>query len=210
MPKTQIWVPPTTDITIVFPKTGSRFYSEYYSPDLTDHRLSREDIAQFMQKIDNIRLNPEDSRRENRCTLYLLIAWLLEYVTKKLLCYLGILDEDQGQTYMWIAVIFSCMISCCFFGHIEENQKDAIRKMVGEENQILKNKGLRWNLPNEFPAWIELCKDYKNQNYINQPANQELRPSSSDQDLEKQIQSQTTKISSQDNFVPLSEDQDEN
>jgi len=214
MPRTQTWIPPTTDITLVFPKTDGKFYTDYYTPTLTGNRLSLEDTAQFMKKVDAIRFNPEDSRLEGQVVKYLVLCWFLEYAFAHLFSYLGILNEDQAKTYMWTAIVITFVMGACFNGHIDQKQKEAIQKMVDEQNETLKSKGLRWNLPSEFPAWIELCKDYKNQ-----PANQELASSNStktsSQDLEKQAQSQqnlgkVSNVQSQnENYIPLYEEEND-
>jgi len=39
----------------------------------------------------------------------------------------------------------------------------SFEEQINEFNEILRGRGLRWNLPSQFPNSIELCKDYNNQ-----------------------------------------------
>jgi len=61
--------------------------------------------------------------------------------------------------------------------------KNGCQEILDQQNRILQGRGLKWRLPEEFPDWIELCKDENNHNFIRPQSEREP-----ENDIEEGIQ----------------------
>jgi len=59
-----------------------------------------------------------------------------------------------------VSLIFGGIYRCYnYISGLELGLKDEARSIVNKYNEMLKNKGLRWNVSRQFPAFIELIVD---------------------------------------------------
>ena len=164
-------VPPTTLTTIIFPfdHTEKSFDSGFYTPGLTDGRTSMEEITNILKEVATTR-NTISTKIWPTSFCFLItflgsiaaftcsmIAWsdvMVDFIALSIISFLAVLIA--------IFVLFLVQISKI------TNEVKAECKMVAEKhNQIFASRGLRWNIPRDFPTWIELCKDYRTGNRNN-------------------------------------------
>jgi len=163
------FIPPTTAYTIIFPfdANDKNFDSSFYSPDLTNGKLSQEEVYQTLKEVEAERADVRNK--------FVPIARNLFILTQ--LCLLGMLliaflspEESVNVTSYIILGLLGA-----FFGAIgilvykfvmhKKEMKLKCRNVIDKHNQSFASKGLRWHIPSMFPKWIELWKDYQIQGF---------------------------------------------
>ncbi len=176
-------IPLATPNTIIFPSSGQKFDSAFYSPALTDKRLSFEEINEFLTELETVRAQTASKLpSDNFCwkfTLYFDIFLLM--------CGLALLFLKRPNF-----IIFLILAALYLIVHLAEYGVNKLREarnqrvrnelrtkcevIVRRYNQNLAARGLRWCLPALFPRWVELWKDY-NQNQGQENSNVYIPPS---------------------------------
>jgi len=156
-------VPLTSDEVLVFPYDQcicrmSFLKTNYYS-GMTDNRASLEYVKSVLAQADAI-CRPRLAG-PRWFTLSLTIAnlfWVISFI----------LINNYYESFMKVFyVIFALVIVSLFL--YKRRAHDAGNKMqevVDIENAKLKEVGLRWKVPSDFPIWIELHKLYKEHEII--------------------------------------------
>ncbi len=154
-------IPPSTATkTIIFPfsKASDRFYTDFYLSDLTDGQLSPGDVTQFLSIIDH---------EHSDFIIKQVVVWCCYFLTLMAVSYvsfhflLGFLEGYQFMIFGWILIFGWNFGGKLIEKRITKDFKARCQKIVNKQNRMLRMKGLRWKLPEEFPTWIELCKDKK-------------------------------------------------
>lgn len=183
------WIPPTTAETIVFPfkEELKTFSTDFYSPDMMDDQVSLQEINQFVSQIEaefklyeqrktelEEQLKMDRESFEDQCCQIILNILLfysslfffaffpkifpkLEALFPTFFCliHLAIFKEQKRE---------SSLSSYPSFETLFDQMKKKCQEIADEHNKILRNRGLKWSIPLQFPYWIELNKDMEKQN----------------------------------------------
>ncbi len=206
-------IPATTELIIIFPAQRFlfskiyRFTQDFYSPDMVDGRVSSKEMTSFLIQINEFLRRPIE---ESFKISYSLLLWLCFELFGLFYIYNHLPNLLTTLTIVIIAAIsvILCIILYIIEFHNEEKKinmqiKNGCQEILDQHNRILRGRGLRWRLPEEFPDWIELCKDDKNNNLSSQQSEREPeeRKEYSDQDHQKKMKKQM--------YVPLPEANEE-
>ena len=177
---TAIAMPPTTSHVVVFPfkSADKKFDSSFYTPALTDGRVPFEEITQFLAEIEAQKPTAQSNASPWRLValLFLFILWTFRFVVQSKM------DSDMIP-YVFLVVIVLVLVIIFILvvtskrGVNEPRPK--CQAIVDKYNQNLASRGLRWYLPVSFPKWVELWKDYpqnQNQGVVLPPVNQQPYP----------------------------------
>ena len=180
-------IPPTTEATIVFPAqfftlpTMSKrsrnyiFSSDFYSSEMTDERVSREEVQDFISEV-NISYRKTLKSYTGEIPQKVVVLPVYLYMSSFiLLAGISIHFPDLIGEEMFSLLAFALWAICSTFmfvrfRRLKNKQNTQIRagcqKVVDKYNQALRNRGLRWHLSEKFPLWIELCKDYSSRTQL--------------------------------------------
>ena len=61
------------------------------------------------------------------------------------------------------ALIFIIIYLVIYLVRNNKKSKDAVKALIDRVNPNFTNRGVRWHLPQHYPRWIELWKDYVGQ-----------------------------------------------
>ena len=166
MEDTEDQAPPSITFSLI--KESLRYHQDFYSPDLTDNRASPDRVDLCLSKIEFELQSSYPKQKGLQCCLpfvYLVMFLLIVGIRK-------VFDYIFGQITLIemgiIMILYGILIFLCshFANLYMYNQiKAKCQLIVDEQNEILKQRGLRWDLPKEFPELIELYKDYKSPTY---------------------------------------------
>jgi len=171
-----IAMPPTTDLSVVFPydKSNNRFDRTFYSPALTDGRMSSDQLNKFLSKVERI-MKKKMKSISIVIGIYTFLALIGFAGLFCLICDSDSVDDDELDDLFCAMMWYFCSIlfGGLFLKLCLRNRQRKVRKSI--QNHINRNspafaaQGLRWNVPLHFPQWIELWKDYKYQPVYVQP-----------------------------------------
>jgi len=160
-------IPSTNSRTIIFPHScmDDGFESEYYSQTLTNGRATPEEIKKVLDDANKPRLTLKNKFKFFTCGFFLIIA--LSFAS---LVSLFVWD-NKNDMFIWyvsggITALFTIMITgiyVLFKYHCRSSIKckEAAKAIIDDYNEtVYRKRALRWVVPQEFPAWIELWKDY--------------------------------------------------
>lgn len=154
-----------TDSTIIFRYENSlkSFDTRAYSPVLTDGRLGLNEVQQTLQDVKELQ-QPYTQR---------IIKGLWFYLLFNLICisayvYVIVDSTEYGDSDDVISaiIIYSVLVSVSvitFIVYVVRLRRKCLKivqVVLDNYNQYLVGRGLRWNLPKQFPRWIELKKEY--------------------------------------------------
>jgi len=161
-------IPSTNSRTIIFPHScmDDGFDSEYYSQTLTNGRATPEDIKKVLMDVNKPRLSLKNRFKIFACGFFFLIA--LSFAS---LASLFIWDVPNDDMFIWyvsggITALFAFMLTgiyVLFKYHCRCSIKckEAAKVIINDWNEtVYRKRGLRWVVPDAFPAWMELWKDY--------------------------------------------------
>ncbi len=180
---TPFGVPSTTESMIIFPIQRYKYFThfedfqncgfsqDFYSPETTHGRISREEIQDFLSEVNDklqkpLKKEPKSEPKTNFLLfkLYISFAFLVLYLSTH---FLHAFESPLG--FIMTLILFSpALIEVDEYtkrqdckNSYSENRKTRCQEIVEKYNETLQSRELRWHLPEEFPSWIELCKDYK-------------------------------------------------
>ena len=168
--------PLSTSKTLVFPfdKEENTFSSE---PDLTDFDISFEEINQFIYQIDteyeNHKQSEEKDNSDSICIFFFNIAsfYLTSFCLPRFFPnYKSHYSLQKGSVELELTfpLIFTFSLMKVWMWlwpswkaetYSFDEMRGQCQGIVDEHNMILRSRGLKWNIPLEFPGWIELTKD---------------------------------------------------
>jgi len=166
------YLPPTTEETIIIPFNAFTFEFDttVYNPSLTDHRLANKELKRFLSGINHILQEHkkkiyQDNNLRNTCAFLLLLivgaitnAVLIPATGKIELLGVGLGIIFLGMVFWLINLIKQARRAKRIRGEARKATLDYIQS----KKEIFDEKGLRWEIPERFPNWIELWKDYVN------------------------------------------------
>lgn len=161
-----------TEEKITFNLMRGRYSKDFYLPQMTDERISHEEMYQMISKINADLRRP--FRRLNPMGFAFCGAFYVVF-----LIWLKIFEsipEMWAFLFGFALFLILLVIPVGIFIWVDSRFQETFKvkytadfqRYIRELNENLKSRGLRWSLPNEFPDSIELCKDYMNQNLSSQ------------------------------------------
>mgnify|MGYP003578384969 CR=1 FL=1 len=132
---------------------------KFYSPNLTDGRATFMEINQVLTAVNAIR--QADTKRIRR-RIGIILAY--ELICILLYCLHRSKNSEFLLQYVFIYVIFglSGVAAFAFFQIKNERVlKQTVANLFQTECHFFASKGLRWNIPDSFPRWLELHKNYR-------------------------------------------------
>jgi len=165
-----IQVPKETKTMLVFPWSTSlkKFERKTYEPTQTNGKASKEEVDDFLSIMDQI-VN-ERSQSDMFDAAVNLLKWGIPFAT--ILCMIEGSLKPQINSLLLLA--FFWVISWQIAGFLQKQKKksksekikqsliQALKeKSLEERYKIFGKKKLRWKIPQYFPKWIELHKDYE-------------------------------------------------
>jgi len=171
----------TTESTIIFPlhHDNKQFNSRLYTLALTNGRASNREIDTALADIMTAGNDPSNKKRWSRLSCFGFLLLLVVSILQ--LCGICVLvhkireiDSDDpseadplvlGAIFLGIGLFVSVIFCVVVCFQKTDSSMIKIRKrcqdVIDEHNKALIKKGLRWHMPEEFPDWVELWKDYK-------------------------------------------------
>jgi len=160
-------VPQTTPYTIMFSedKQSKTYDSSFYNTTLTEGRATSEEVSQVLKEINAMRrpLIKKTSLILFSFVVSLVIVIGLFVIFSVFLMASHPLISDYGLIFSVILLLISLGFFTLSFRRNQQDCRKAAAVIVSKYNIIFASKGLRWQLPAEFPRWIELWKDYLGQ-----------------------------------------------
>ncbi len=171
----KVVVPSSTQKIIIFPvdRVKGQFDINLYDPAMTTGRISREEIAQFLQEIDPM-VKPIFSsdmntflKRYQKAYPFLVAVVVIVFI---LAMALGI---SKGIFYtffiaaatfvtLFLSLISVSIINCIHGAGIKrkiEESKTKIMPLIIAKNPEFKRNGYYWVAPHQFPYWLALWVD---------------------------------------------------
>ena len=164
-------IPPTTDTVIVFSLNPSQqlFDSGFYHPAITHGRSPAEEIHKVLADIAAARKPFADKLKTITCIYtFIVILAAVGYVVTRFI--------PGGTELIFIRLIAFFLILILLSTWLKGKVDDSIKKQKKAAEDVLVNyrpgfasRGLNWIVPDGFPRWIELHKDYLHYPGGNQP-----------------------------------------
>ena len=157
-------IPETSKETIIFPYSGwsKTFKRSYYNPQQTDQRASEKLVSLILSEVEAIL----SSRLKY-------VSYLMRFIFATFGCFVaGVLLLTGSKLYrvdlgILIEGVFVFIFAAIVASALELAQTKKATKSVCElfekYNEKLIKIGLRWHVPEEFPMWIELHNDFRDQ-----------------------------------------------
>ncbi len=158
-------IPATTSHTLIFPlnSKSNQFDPGNYSPQLTDNLASYQEIQQVLISLNNSR-KPIFQKEIKSVLLYVLGIFFFTA-----LCFIANLFLLPYSSTLLFGIILLFLgiytILVFFFTKYTQSLKEETIRLA---NQVLEDysdefmkRRLRWNIPKEYPKWVELCNDFR-------------------------------------------------
>lgn len=165
-----VQVPKETKTTLIFPWSTSdkKFERKKYEPTQTNGKASKEEVDDFLSIMDQI-VN-EKSEADLFDAAVNLLKWGIPLGA--IMCMIeGSLSPEISSLVM---LAFFSVISWQIAGFLQKKKKKSKsekikqslikalkEKSLEERFKSFGKKKLRWKIPQYFPKWIELHKDYE-------------------------------------------------
>lgn len=163
-PHTIISNPASTPQRLIFPlKPNQQFDTSFYNPAMTSGGASPEEINQVLTEIQAAR-QPIMAKIMSIQQCFILLIALSFFGMMGLTIFLilsrsplaGVLSFFLGL----ILIGLSPLILRSKTAKLTQESKAAVQQVLDQYNSYFTLRGLRWVLPDRFPRWIELHKDY--------------------------------------------------
>ena len=160
-----ISIPSATANTVIFQfdKASKKFDSSFYSPALTDGKISLEEINQALKQVETAGASVAFKIRVSFCwfiLLILIIISLFVYTLNFALNGKSRLISFAVFGYP-VAVFVALILYILQLKRFSDELKYKCKLVVERLNPSFSCRGLRWHIPADFPQWIELWKDYQ-------------------------------------------------
>ena len=161
-------IPSSSDYIIIIPfdREENKFSRTVYSTSMTGGRTSCDEVNQVLTLLD-IAVNniPTAFQTFKRLFTRLLIAALMIWII-----------SETWRCYRMatpLTMLFWYMVACLLFilrrRHVEAKEaKSEVQKIIERFQPSFEERGLRWNIPQGFPLYIELCRDYREKYFESQ------------------------------------------
>jgi len=162
-------IPNTDNDRIIFKYHNFRGHFDLteYKPEMTDYKLSIKDIERFFERVQNY-LKPW--RKAVKTFSFLIFLFCVVSIGGALSIPLVYLATENMKIILYIMIPVVVGLSFRILWAALQPARDIQTKLqeartkvtllLESRREFLESKGLRWNIPDHFPEWMELCKDY--------------------------------------------------
>jgi hypothetical protein len=174
-------LPPLNQALIVFKydRRLNLFDTHNYYTGLTDERLSVEELNHFLDYICSL-ISTKSSPNKSRFNpihifVILMLVCLGVGIVIAIVFYIKAASNTSSESstidvsaykifVAAIVIAFVIAFGCALRIYLRMNKNSKTRKLIESFIQTQEvnfaERGLRWNVPIQFPRWIELWKDY--------------------------------------------------
>lgn len=154
-------IPQSTEDILVFPldKSNDLYDIKFYTSNLTDGRVTFMEIHQVLTAVNTIR---QAYTKRMRRRIGLILAY--ELVCILFYCLHRSKNSEFLLQYVLSYIVFalSGVVAFAFFQTKNARLlKHTVAELLHTEYRFFAFRGLRWNIPDSFPRWLELHKDYR-------------------------------------------------
>jgi len=178
-----IAVPHTTQEAVIFTSKYDVF-DRYYDPKDTDYKVSNYQVDEVLTFI-------ETTLKKHfmwiNCFIKFYIGTILFGIITFFFLWLLNLVQLHFRPLLLVVLILIYVVWECIHQKEISNVKEICQQYLDHRNHALARSGLRWKIPEQFPRWIELHNDWRNdprnlptvpeENYFNAPSQLQDRPS---------------------------------
>jgi len=159
----RVAVPPTTELTVVFPLKSGKFDTSNYFQVQTDDKATPDEVNLVLKEINEARL---PAQRKYDITLCFFILFIIALFAGFIIAIILIIPKNP----IFVPVIFICeallvIVGLFFFimtlNSLRKKQQTLVQEVVERHNQAFATRGLKWKVPFHFPRWMELSNEYK-------------------------------------------------
>jgi len=162
-------IPTTNGDRIIFQYHNIRGYFDLteYRPEMTDYRLSVKDAEKFFERVQNYL---EPWRKAVKTFSILIFLFCIVSIGGALSIPLVYLATEDMKIILYLMIPLVVGLSFRILWSAFKPARDIPSKLQEARTRItlllesrqgfLEPRGLRWYLPEHFPEWIELWKDY--------------------------------------------------
>ena len=153
--------PTPSDTTIILPYNSSKgkFDQTLYSPAMTEGRAPYEEIDRVLSALEVVArgLSHSDGFKNWFRKLlipFLVVVWLL---------YMGTFHHNSAVfigMFAWFYLIAGSLVFCIFQSLKSDKARQDAEAILEWYAESFKQRGLRWCIPEDFPHWVEIEKDY--------------------------------------------------
>jgi len=157
-------IPTSSDYTVIIPFNSSqgKFDREAYSPAMTGGRASAEEIDQVLKLIETVAsgISTPDQFLKSWC-----LRFVLPFILMVCFQLNGSFWYSPRIFWVWFTVyviggnIWMCLVTAKNNSKTKENVKSVLKLY----QDAFQKKGLRWYVPVNFPLYVELFKEYREQ-----------------------------------------------
>jgi len=175
----KVVVPSSTTKIIIFPvdRVKGKFSLQFYDPAMTRGRVSREEVARFLEELDPMVKPIFKTRLISflKCyqTMYpfLAIGMVIGFMIGMIMGFLSgsfkiFLVFPALFAAFWLSLVIILIINCSHVAGVKrkiDESKARIMPFVIGRNPEFQRKGYFWAAPHNFPYWIELWVDEASQ-----------------------------------------------
>lgn len=157
-------VPPSTASVLVFPfhSAAKKFDTTFYTPAMTNNRLSLDDINRFIHKLEAAR-KPITQKQNG-------LIWWFSLVVFLSMGTIIAFDLKIGIQRPNLIPLFTVGVVCLCLGigvllimsakSLGKKAKSRCQHIIDQHYHEYQSKGLSWYIPEHYPRWIELHKEY--------------------------------------------------
>ena len=165
-------IPQSTNFRLIFPyiTTLGGFNSSFYNPGLTDERVTTEEVKVILEELSVV---PEGNNfRTRKFVCYFIVVFIVGMIGLSIGMPLLMLSNNTNYLpYLIVGFVVWIILSLlCFAFSLWRLQNKSIKDgeaIIKKYKESFAERGLRWNIPSEFPRWIELWKDYVQTQHLN-------------------------------------------
>jgi len=159
-------IPTSSDYTIIIPfhPSKGKFDRTVYSPAMAGGRVSSEAVDKILSFLDTLAegLSVPDITR----------AWCVRFLLPFLfMLFLQInhfFIHSQGIAWFFFLTYVLLGSFWMYISQCNQSEKvmEEVKRIFELYGEPFKEKGLRWHVPESFPCWVEIYKDYREKQFV--------------------------------------------
>jgi len=154
-------IPSSSDYTIIIPfdREENKFSRTVYSTSMTGGRASCDEVNQVLTLLDIAVSNiPTTFQTLKTLLIRLLVPGLMIWIiAESWRCY----RMETPLTMLFWYMVASLLYMLRKKSVETKEAKSQVQKVLQRFQPLFEERGLRWNIPQAFPLYVELCRDYR-------------------------------------------------
>jgi len=162
------WDPSGTVVVFCYDSLRKMFNSDFYSPELTNGRVSRAETKQALSEVSSLRKIQE---LIGIIHPLLLPAFLILYVVSFSFVIKCEMTPNQAAFLLGILGIVNGILTLGLYMWLPKYLSSRYKTTIENLNQRFSSRGLKWQIPNyiksiQWVQWVELVKEYQIRNLV--------------------------------------------